>query len=75
MTLKHGPHSYKLLREEPYTRKMDGVETVLLVWEGHCADCGEAFETKTPKDNTHADQMVRRCEIHRHPGKRAGRRP
>lgn len=52
MTLKHGPHSYKLLREEPYTRKMDGVETVLLVWE-----------------------MVRRCEIHRHPGKRAGRRP
>ena len=36
------------LGAEPYTRK-DGTATVLRVWCGTCAVCGEPFTVKTPQ--------------------------
>ncbi len=50
---------------EPYTRK-DGGNTVLLLWRGTCAVCGDPFTVKTPQrlDNTKAFER-KHCDAHK----------
>ena len=57
---------YELLETVPYKRT-DGTSTHLLVWQSHCADCGQPFETKTGMT---IYGLNRRCEKHKSPGKR-----
>lgn len=59
---------YELLRVTPY-RRLDGTETVLLVWEGRCADCEAPFEVQT--STAVGTDLNRRCRLHRSPGRRA----
>lgn len=58
---------YILYDTEPYTRA-DGTSATLLVWQSHCASCGEEFFISTPLGFTTGQS--RRCEKHREPGKR-----
>lgn len=63
-----GDQLYELARTEPYQRR-DGTETELIVWQSHCATCGEPFELRTPSK---ASKFVpnRRCQKHKRPGAR-----
>jgi len=58
---------YVLYDSEPYTRA-DGSSTILLVWQSHCASCGDEFFISTPLGFTTGQS--RRCEKHREPGKK-----
>jgi hypothetical protein len=52
-------HLYRLLGSKPYTTKR-GAETELLVWEGSCMDCGEAFELMSARKVPR--YLTRRCQ-------------
>lgn len=55
---------------EPYTRK-DGTATVLLVWCGTCAVCGEPFTVKTPQRLEGTKAFARKhCDTHKTGGAR-----
>lgn len=62
--VRHHEHEYRFVRAEPYVRKSDGVPSVLLVWQGRCAECDCAFEVMTgpTPDPT---RMIRTCPEHR----------
>ena len=67
-TLTYKGQVYYLDRTEPYTR-VDGTQTRLRVWIGHCAQCGEPFECRTPARVTNF-KPNRRCQKHKRPGSR-----
>jgi len=58
---------YVLYDTETYERK-DGSTTPLLIWQSHCATCGNEFFISTPLGFTTG--QPRRCEAHREPGKK-----
>lgn len=55
---------YELIGIEPYERK-NGVQSHLLEWESHCADCGQRFTIKTGRSIKH---LNRRCDLHKKSG-------
>lgn len=57
---------YRFVRTEPYTRK-DGSETIVEIWESHCAYCGKIFRTTRPA-NLSKLGWARRCSTHKMPG-------
>ena len=59
---------YTCVGVEPYRRR-DGTETMLLVWQSHCAKCGEPFQCRTPVA-AKVFAPSRRCGEHKQPGKR-----
>ena len=61
---------YRLVGFEPHERA-DFVTITLLVWESHCATCGDLFRTRSPLS---VRSLGRRCEEHRAPGRAVGRR-
>ncbi len=46
-------------------RRADGNRVPLILWQSHCATCGESFECAT---TLKAQSPNRRCEIHHRPG-------
>ena len=46
-------------------RKPDGTDVPLVVWRGHCAECGMPFECSTTLKGSHPN---RRCPEHHSPG-------
>jgi hypothetical protein len=51
---------YERIGERSYTRKRDGQQTTLAVWQSHCVDCGAAFTV----DGSHKPvpvRVTRRC--------------
>lgn len=62
---KYKNQTYQCVEVEPYTRR-DGTESVVLVWETACADCGRTFSFTTP--NRRWFSPSRRCQSHRRPG-------
>ena len=38
-----GAQRYTRVGEQPYTRKRDGQQTTLALWQAPCVDCGETF--------------------------------
>ena len=63
-TLCLDEQSYELVAAEPYTRRTDGVQTVLLDWEAACPvdGCGTVFRCST---GLRVNYLPRRCEEHR----------
>ena len=64
-TREHKGQEYLCLAVSPYTRR-DGTQSLLLVWESKCAECGDTFAFKTP--NRERFEPNRRCQAHRKPG-------
>jgi len=62
---------YELIETLPYTRKNDGKASHLLIWQTHCAECGESFQIKT---SMIIRGVNRRCEKHRAPGRYVAKR-
>lgn len=58
---------YVLVSTAPYTRKSDGGASILLHWEGRCADCGQTFYATT---GLSSNGVNRRCSICSSPLKR-----
>lgn len=56
---------YDFNRRQPHARA-DGSQTELLVWNTHCATCGEAIEIMTPVGGSNSPS--RRCTRHKRPG-------
>lgn len=55
---------------EPYTRK-DGTATLVLLWRGTCAVCGEPFTAKTPQRLEGTKAFGRKhCDAHKAGGAR-----
>ncbi|WP_086930674.1 hypothetical protein [Agarilytica rhodophyticola] len=67
MILMYDGQAYEFKRVEFYTRKSNGRETMLLVWDSRCPECGASFQTATPFK---IRSLTRRCEKHRARGKR-----
>jgi hypothetical protein len=59
--------AFELVDAVPYT-KADGSGVRLLKWMSPCAQCGEPFEQLSPFATS---SLVRRCPMHRRPGKPA----
>jgi hypothetical protein len=59
---------YTLVASEPFIRR-DGRQTVLAIWQSHCAQCGQCFEFKRPTRAVKF-QPNRRCQLHKRPGVR-----
>lgn len=57
---------FELIGHEPHVRQ-DGALTTLLVWQAECLTCGAGFISRTSVARW---AEVRRCELHRQPGKR-----
>ena len=57
---------YRFVRTEPYTRR-DGSETIVEIWESHCARCGRLFQTIRPA-NPAKSEWTRRCNTHKNAG-------
>ena len=63
---------YRRVADVAHTR-VDGTLTALTTWASHCATCGAPFTTRSPTfENTFAP--TRRCEPHRKPGIKVGRK-
>jgi hypothetical protein len=56
---------YEVCAVRPHCRQ-DGTETLLIVWRGHCAECGRSFEQTTTLKSKAPN---RRCPEHRKPGR------
>lgn len=54
---------YVCVGVEPYTRR-DGAVSALLVWAGHCADCGAPITCRT---GLRSHGINRRCDAHKAP--------
>jgi len=52
---------YTLVASEPFIRR-DGRQTVLAIWQSHCAQCGQCFEFKRPTRAVKF-QPNRRCQL------------
>jgi hypothetical protein len=66
----HKGQVYHLIDEEPHICR-DGRETLLGIWESHCADCGQSFLFRVPLRAKHF-WPNRRCRRCKRPGVRAG---
>lgn len=64
----HKGQTYEAVLAEPYICR-DGRETHLIVWQSHCATCGEPFTFKTAIYATRFEPN-RRCQKHKRPGHR-----
>lgn len=60
---------YDLVRHEDYVRQ-DGAITVLSVWHAECAECGVGFSCRSAPKRW---PEQRRCDLHKAPGRRAGK--
>jgi hypothetical protein len=62
---------YELVAFVPYTRRRDGEEVELAIWQSHCKQCGEPFTCATPSRNgePRTTEFSRRCHEHRRPGR------
>lgn len=57
--------NWQMVGEQPYTRKSDGAEIKLVVWESRCAVCGTAITAKTPVDWQKSNALkAARCSEH-----------
>jgi len=58
---------YVVVGSDLHVRR-DGETVPIILWQSHCAECGEPFECRTALK---ARALNRRCEKHRRPGKAA----
>lgn len=58
---------FEVVGYEAYVRR-DGTSSSLIIWNMHCADCGEPVEVKT---GMKAKGITKRCAAHRKKGKPA----
>ncbi len=68
--------AYTLIAIRPYTRRRDGVSTVLLIWRSKCLDCGSDFEIVTGRGKIKNGELHwpnRRCPAHAKSGPRKRR--
>ncbi len=56
-------HTYTVLGSRDYRRKFgDKGESMLIIWEGHCAVCGQPFNTTSGPE---VKALLRTCKLHR----------
>lgn len=65
-----GRQIYTLIGTRPYFRS-DGSETVILVWQTWCAECGELMVTTTSQSGKFHPN--RRCAKHKRGRRRVGK--
>lgn len=56
---------YEVVGSDLHVRP-NGETVPIILWQTHCAECGESFECRTALT---ARTLNRRCEKHRRPGK------
>ena len=54
---------YEVVRSKPHTNK-DGTHSMLIYWQGQCAECGSMFAFPKPT-GAHIYHMDRRCPAHK----------
>ena len=63
--LIHDGQRYRVAGIKPHVRK-GGTRTTLIIWQSHCAECGQPFEFTTPLKTRYPS---RRCKQHSKPGR------
>jgi hypothetical protein len=64
---------FKCVDYSPYITR-NGREVIYLVMRGRCADCRVSFSFITSRTSLAGGSIIRRCKLHRDPGRRVDHR-